>query len=491
MQKKFTHQQLKSRRNTFLATLGLSLLSISAFSQTPPPASAFSINGSTYYQVLNNQLYQYNQDGTRTLLATYGNASTHDLNAIGFNPKDSMIWGYNMATSNFFRIGSGGSSEYWEFTVTGVSNPANLFNVGTIDTNGYLYVYQSNQTSYYTIDLNASHAATYLKAIDPGTGALKTAAPYGTSISPLTISDWAANRTDGFIYSIIEGHAPVTTDRFRVVRVNPANGTSALLTGTASGSNFQQPNDGSSWGYGTSFIDFSGNLYAFNNFNGIFYKVNNFTVNGPKTVTVINNSGITGNQKNDGAFPIMVDYVSTPLPVSLCCFQVTAGSNRTASLSWSTLSEERNQGFEVQHSLNGTNWNSKGFVYSKAVQGNSKNKLDYSMEDRTPQAGKNLYRLKQVDFDGIVSYSDVATLDLETGSFINIHPNPVTTSFTIEGLCPDTKIQVTDVHGSTIKEVSAVLPTLQIDLSDQPAGIYFINIIDTNGALSSHKVLKQ
>ncbi|MBL7705324.1 MAG: T9SS type A sorting domain-containing protein [Taibaiella sp.] len=491
MQKKFTHSPLKSWRNTFLAMLGFSLLPVSAFSQTPPPASAFSINGSTYYQVLNNQLYQYNQDGSRTLLATYGNTSTHDLNAIGFNPKDSMIWGYNMASSNFFRIGSVGSSEYWEFTVSGVSSPGNLFNVGTIDTNGYLYVYQSNQASYYTIDLNPAHSTTYLKAINPGTGALKTAAPYGTTISPLTISDWAANRTDGFIYSIIEGHAPVTTDRFRIVRINPANGTSTLLTGTASGSNFQQPNDGSSWGYGTSFIDSSGNLYAFNNFNGIFYKVNNFTVNGTKTVTVVNNSGITGNQKNDGAFPIMVDYISTPLPVSLCCFQATIGNNKAALLSWSTLSEERNLGFEVQHSLNGTNWNSKGFVYSKAAQGKSKKKLDYSMEDRTAQAGKNMYRLKQVDFDGTASYSDVSTLDLETGSLIHIHPNPVTTSFNIEGLSAGTKIQVTDVNGSTIKEVSAVLPTLQIDLSDQPAGIYFLNITDTNGALTRHKVLKQ
>lgn len=490
MQKKFTHQPFKSRRNTFLAMLGLSLLSISAFAQTPPPASAFSINGSVYYQVLNNQLYQYNQDGSRTLLATYGNTTTHDLNAIGFNPKDSMIWGYNMASSNFFRIGSGGSSEYWEFTVTGVSNPGNSFNVGTIDTNGYLYVYQSNQNSYYTIDLNPEHATTYLKAINPGTGALKTAAPYGTTISPLTISDWAANRTDGFIYSIIEGHASVVADRFRVVRINPANGTSTLLTGTVSGSNFQQPNDGSAWGYGTSFIDFSGNLYAFNNFNGIFYKVNNFTVNGAKTVTVVNNSGITGNQKNDGAFPIMVDYVPTPLPVSLCCFKATV-NNKVAVLNWSTLSEDRNKGFEIQHSSDGINWNSKDFINSRAVQGSSKNKLDYYTEDRMPQAGKNLYRLKQIDLDGRISYSDVATLDLATGSFINIHPNPATTTFNIDGLPPGSKIQLIDSDGSILKETVATLPTIQFDLSRQPAGLYFISTITLNGTIMRYKVLKQ
>jgi len=489
MKNKFTFKRLKDFLS-LLFMLSPALFCVKAFAQTPPPASPFVINGSVYYQVLNNQLYQYNQDGSRSLLATYGNTSTHDLNAIGFNPKDSMIWGYNMATSNFFRMGSGGSSEYWEFTVTGVSNPANLFNVGTIDTNGYLYVYQSNQTSYYTIDLNPGHTATYLKAINPGTGALKTAAPYGTTISALTISDWAANRTDGFIYSVIEGHAPVTTDRFRVVRINPANGTSTLLTGTVSGSNFQQPNDGSAWGYGTSFIDFSGNLYAFNNFNGIFYKVNNFTINGAKTVTVVSNSGITGNQKNDGAFPIMVDYISTPLPVSLCCFQAIAANNASALLSWTTVAEHNNKGFEVQHSSNGADWNNKGFIPSKAVQGNSKNKLDYTFTDKHPNAGKNLYRLQQVDFDGMSNYSDVTILDFATSHPITLHPNPVITALNIEGSSPGTYIQVTDIAGKIVKEVLVSLPTMQIDFSSQPSGLYFIKAIDLNGEITRHKVLK-
>lgn len=489
MKNKFTFKRLKDFLS-LLFMLSPALLCVKAFAQTPPPASPFVINGSVYYQVLNNQLYQYNQDGSRSLLATYGNTTTHDLNAIGFNPKDSMIWGYNGISSNFFRMGSGGLSEYWEFTVAGVSNPANLFNVGTIDTNGYLYVYQSNQAGYFTIDLNPDHPTSYLKVINPANGTVKTAPPYATAMNAMTISDWAINPTDGFIYSVIEGHAPTVGDRFRVVRINPKNGTSALLTGPVTGGGFQQPADGSAWGYGSSFIDLSGSFYLFNNFNGIFYKVSNFTINGAKTATVVNNSGITGNQKNDGTFPTMISYVTTPLPVSLCCFQAIAANNASALLSWTTVAEHNNKGFEVQHSSNGADWNNKGFIPSKAVQGNSKNKLDYTFTDKHPNTGKNLYRLQQVDFDGMSNYSEVTILDFATSHPITLHPNPVITALNIEGSSPGTYIQVTDIAGKIVKEVLVSLKTTQIDFSSQPSGLYFIKAIDLNGEITRHKVLK-
>ena len=467
----------------------LFLAALRSFGQTPPPATPFTIDGRIYYQVMNNQLYQYNQDGSRTLLATYGTTTTHSFNAIGFNPIDSMIWGYNAVSSNFFRIGSGGASEYWEFNVVGVSDPSNLFNVGTIDSNGYLYVYQSSTSRYFTVDLNPDRPVTFLKAVDPANGALKTAAPYGTTITPRAISDWAYNPLDGYIYTVLEGWAAVG-NRFRVLRINPRTATEVLFTGEVSGGGFQQPNDGTStWGYGSSFIDAAGDLYLFSNFNGLFYQVHDYATNGPKTATVVNNSGITGNQNNDGAFPYAVTYGSAPLPVRWLHFEAQA-NGKDARLSWSTATEQNNKGFVIERSGDARQWTNIGFVNSKAEGGNSNGPLHYESVDAGLASGTHYYRLKQVDHDGAFSYSDVRTVIIGKGA-LSLYPNPATDIVTVSGLEGSAQVEVYDVTGRQMMSLILTPGAYTINMKQLIEGIYEVVILDADGATSTFKLHKR
>lgn len=465
----------------------LFLAALRSFGQAPPQATPFTIDGRIYYQVMNNQLYQYNQDGSRTLLATYGNSSTHNLNAIGFNPTDSMIWGYNTVSSNFFRIGSGGASEYWEFNVAGVSDPANLFNVGTIDTSGYLYVYQSNTSRYFTVDLNPERPVTFLKAVDPANGTLKTAVPYGTTITARAISDWAYNPLDGYIYTVLEGWAAVG-NRFRVLRIDPRTAAEVLFTGEVSGGGFQQPNNGDPWGYGSSFIDNTGDFYLFNNFNGIFYRLTGYAVNGAKTAIVVNNSGITGNQNNDGAFPYAVTYGSAPLPVRWLIFDAEA-SGKDVTLSWSTATERNNKVFEVERSSDAKRWRTVGSVNSKAEGGNSNGPLYYDLSDLGLASGKHYYRLRQVDHDGAYSYSDVRAVTVTKGT-ISLYPNPATELVTVSGLSGKAEVAVYDVSGRLVMDASLQPGAYTIDMKRLLEGIYEVVISDATGAVSTFKVHK-
>ncbi|WPP48868.1 beta strand repeat-containing protein [Catalinimonas niigatensis] len=96
-----------------------------------------------------------------------------------------------------------------------------------------------------------------------------------------------------------------------------------------------------------------------------------------------------------------------PLPVELMSFKV--GMKRgEALLSWRTASEENNDFFEVQRSLNGKDWTTIGIVEGA---GDSHQELGYSYADKNPVYSVSYYRLRQVDFDAQYEYSKVIVLE--------------------------------------------------------------------------------
>ena len=84
----------------------------------------------------------------------------------------------------------------------------------------------------------------------------------------------------------------------------------------------------------------------------------------------------------------------------------------SVQLNWSTASEQHNKGFEVQRINAGGGWEPAGWVSSKATDGNSFSKLDYSYTDNQP-AGiiTKQYRLKQVDINNNFSYSSIIRIE--------------------------------------------------------------------------------
>lgn len=94
---------------------------------------------------------------------------------------------------------------------------------------------------------------------------------------------------------------------------------------------------------------------------------------------------------------------SQPLPIELISFDASCKDNEML-LNWTTASEQNNDYFTVEKSIDGLN-----FIQLKVVQGagNSSAIKTYSMTDPAPYASTNYYRLKQTDFDGTVIYSNI------------------------------------------------------------------------------------
>ena len=91
-------------------------------------------------------------------------------------------------------------------------------------------------------------------------------------------------------------------------------------------------------------------------------------------------------------------YIYAVVPVELASFTATALEN-SVELNWITSSELNNSGFEIQRKTVGDNsqWTKIGFVDGN---GTTTEPITYSFIDKNPARGINLYRLKQIDFDG-------------------------------------------------------------------------------------------
>lgn len=111
------------------------------------------------------------------------------------------------------------------------------------------------------------------------------------------------------------------------------------------------------------------------------------------------------------------------VPVELLSFSHSIKEN-FVKLEWSTASEINNQSFWIERSPDNKAFSKIGEVKGS---GTASEKKFYSFTDRTPLNGKNYYRLKQVDFDGTYTFSEVIEADLSSPSRFVLHqnyPNP-------------------------------------------------------------------
>lgn len=176
----------------------------------------------------------------------------HDVNAIGYNPLDDYIYGYDQTTNALVRVTAGGRLIQLP-RPTGL--PAGNYNTGTFDANGFLYLFINDGNRFYTVDLRPN-SATFLKLVNPAAGYTEQTANFGTAMSAaLNISDWVYDPSDGNLYGVQRNGV--------LARVVPTTGQVTILTTSA-------PNPNAS--FGALAIDSTGTIYAIANNDGTVYK---------------------------------------------------------------------------------------------------------------------------------------------------------------------------------------------------------------------------
>ncbi len=115
--------------------------------------------------------------------------------------------------------------------------------------------------------------------------------------------------------------------------------------------------------------------------------------------------------------------INNPVPVELTSFTAECKSNAIV-LQWSTASETNNYGFEIQRKTETSGWSKTAFVGGR---GTSTIYSSYSYTDNSSAGGKNFYRLKQIDLDGSISYSNEIEVDFNKVYDFSLnqnYPNP-------------------------------------------------------------------
>jgi hypothetical protein len=165
-----------------------------------------------------------------------------------------------------------------------------------------------------------------------------------------------------------------------------------------------------------------------------------------------------------------------PLPIELLSFEASLNDNGSIQLNWITLSESNNDFFTIEKSTNANDWQ---VVKEIEGNGNSTEEIRYQTYDHNPYTGVSYYRLKQTDFDGKYSYSQIISVEVDKREEISVYPNPTTDKVNIKGAAAElAKITVTNSFGKQLRIVHNSLynssTLVEIDFSSFPAGIYFI-----------------
>ena len=181
---------------------------------------------------------------------------------------------------------------------------------------------------------------------------------------------------------------------------------------------------------------------------------------------------------------------SVPTPITLEAFTATRTKSAVV-LDWITAKEMNNKGFDIQRSTDGNNWTSIGFAGSLAPAGNSDAKLYYSFTDASPVMGKNYYRLKQIDFDGIFDYSPVKQISFGKEGVVTIYPNPAQNNIRIDGLSKNDRVRIYDPAGRMVFDHIAAAYAADIDIHNFEKGIYYVEITTESGHKIHDRLIKQ
>ncbi|NUN08748.1 MAG: T9SS type A sorting domain-containing protein [Ignavibacteriaceae bacterium] len=170
--------------------------------------------------------------------------------------------------------------------------------------------------------------------------------------------------------------------------------------------------------------------------------------------------------KGEGPNGIPVHYrtvnltVEDEIPVEFAAFTYSLDASGIR-LDWQTATETNNRGFEIQRKVRvGSQiavWETVGFI---AGAGNTTETQRYTWSDNeVSKVGTYFYRLKQVDFDGSFSFSDIVEVEVTTPMQYDLganFPNPFNPSTKIKYYLPEAsfvEISVYDVLGNKISEL--------------------------------------
>ncbi|HBX51532.1 MAG: hypothetical protein A2275_18600 [Bacteroidetes bacterium RIFOXYA12_FULL_35_11] len=185
-----------------------------------------------------------------------------------------------------------------------------------------------------------------------------------------------------------------------------------------------------------------------------------------------------------------------PLPIELLAFSANCNNNNVV-INWETASETNNSYFSVERSTNAQDWY---VIATIQGAGNSNQNLLYSYTDTDiSEEGLYYYRLGNIDYNGVIEYSNTVSTSCnkEPFSIISIYPNPVINEMHFM-VCSsentEVEASVTDVLGRVLIlrkfPIEKGVTHLSMNVSNLNCALYFFKINTIDGLSMDCKQLK-
>jgi uncharacterized repeat protein (TIGR01451 family) len=164
---------------------------------------------------------------------------------------------------------------------------------------------------------------------------------------------------------------------------------------------------------------------------------------------------------------------SGPVPLALLDFTVNRMSSSRAQASWSTAEENNVDGYTLEMSEDGRNYQPLQFTKAKNQDHN-----DYREQFNIPSAEVLYFRLKMTDKDGTITYSNVVILRGEKSSGFVVLNNPVKGDIRVSVL--DDKLigsafKLINSQGIVVYKGRISGSSVSISTASYPAGVYILN----------------
>ena len=175
------------------------------------------------------------------------------------------------------------------------------------------------------------------------------------------------------------------------------------------------------------------------------------------------------------------------VPVELTSFSANVVASN-ANLIWKTATETNNSGFNVERAVisnEGRNsfWENQGFVNG---HGTTTEPQTYTFTDENVAAGKYLYRLNQIDFNGMYEYSDEIEVVVNAPDKFALnqnYPNPFNPNTSIEFQLQKESFVTLKVYNILGVEIATLVN------EQKPVGVNKINF-DASGLTSGLYIYK-
>ncbi|MEM6269341.1 MAG: T9SS type A sorting domain-containing protein [Bacteroidota bacterium] len=183
------------------------------------------------------------------------------------------------------------------------------------------------------------------------------------------------------------------------------------------------------------------------------------------------------------------------LPIELGSFSGKM-TETGAELQWTTLTETNNDFFSLERSPDGNDFAEFAEI---AGAGTSTTPQQYRFTDPAPFAGRTYYRLRQTDFDGTFSYSEVISVATQpVKPALVMGPNPSSGSlklrFTGDGGAEAIQVAVRDLHGALVHQETPLVSPGQdhnLDLERFPDGMYLVRVTQGNTTWTEKLLLQR